>query len=322
MAISPSPYRMVVDVGGSVSPWTEARIPAMDHGFLYGDSVYETVRTYWKVPFLMERHLDRLQRSMDRLFFSLPLSRKDLLAEVDRTVAAYAARYGTDEDVTVRLVITRGVGPIGLDFSLCERSGFIVYVFELPQLSANLHETGIPVVISRIRRNHPRALDPAIKSGNFLNNILAYKDAKDAGAQEAIFAGADGYLAEGTTSNVFVVKEGMVWTPHAYGILDGITRAVVLEEARAAGITVGETNIPPEALFCADEAFITSSLKAVLAVTRVNGRVVGNGRPGPITRRLHELYSARVERECRGKSTVDSQPSTGEKLAAENRELS
>jgi branched-chain amino acid aminotransferase len=306
MPFSPSEYRMVVNVGGSITPWMEARISPMDHGFLYGDSVYETVRTYWKTPFLMERHLDRLQRSMDRLFFSLPISRRDLRAEVDRTVAAYAAHYRTDEEVTIRLVITRGIGPIGLDFSLCENAGYLIYVFELPRLADNLHQTGIPVVISRVRRNHPRALDPAIKCGNFLNNILAFKDARDASAHEAIFAGADGYLAEGTTSNVFVVKEGLVWTPHACGILDGITRAVVIEEARATGIPVVETNIPPEALFCADEAFITSSIKAVLAIVRVNGRVLGTGKPGPITQRLNALYSARVEKECRGKLTVNS----------------
>jgi branched-chain amino acid aminotransferase len=299
MVSSPPPYRMVIDVQGKIAPWQDAKIPAMDHGFLYGDSVYETVRTFGKVPFLMDRHLDRLQRSMDRVFIPLPISRKDLGEEIARTVQAYADEYRTDEDVVIRMVMTRGTGPIGLDFALCERSSYIIYAFELPYLPATLFETGVPVVVSKIRRNHPRALDPAIKNGNFLNNILAYKDAKDAGANEAIFCNSEGYLAEGTTSNIFLVKDGMVWTPHPFGILDGITRAVVFEESRAAGIPVGETNIPPEALFSADEAFITSSLKAVLGITRVNGRIVGDGRPGPITRRLKELHDARVERECR-----------------------
>jgi len=119
----------------------------------------------------------------------------------------------------------------------------MIYVFELPHLPESLYEAGIPVVVSKIRRNHPRAIDPAIKSGNFLNNILAYKDAKDAGAHEAIFCNSEGYLAEGTTSNVFLVKGGMAWTPHPVGILDGITRGVVFEEGRAAGISIGETNI-------------------------------------------------------------------------------
>jgi branched-chain amino acid aminotransferase len=291
-------YRIIINAGGEIGPIGQAKVSPLDHGFLYGDSVYETVRTYQGVPFLLERHLERLQRSLDRVFISLPISRKELREEIEKTINAYWSTYRTDEDVAVRAVISRGEGPIGLDFALCERSSFLIYVFQLPKLDAALYETGIRVVLSKVRRNHPRALDPGIKSGNFLNNILAYKDARDAGAQEAIISGAEGYLAEGTTSNVFVVQEGLVWTPHPFGILDGITRAVVFEEARVAGIPVGETNIPPEALFSADEAFITSSLKAVLAVTRVNGQAVGDGKPGPITRRLHALYQARVDREC------------------------
>jgi len=289
---------MVINVDGVIRPWKEARIPAMDHGFLYGDSVYETVRTYGKAPFMIERHLDRLQRSLDRVFIPLPLSRKGLREEIDRTIRAYESEYATEEDVVVRMVITRGTGQIGLDFALCEKSRCIIYAFELIHLPASLYQTGIPVVISRIRRNSPRALDPAIKSGNFLNNILAYKDAKDAGAHEAVFCNAEGFIAEGTTSNVFLVKDGMVWSPHPVGILDGITRGVVFEEARAAGIPIGETNIPPEAFFSADEAFLTSSLKAVLPITKVNGRAIGDGRPGPMSRKLLELYLGRVEREC------------------------
>jgi len=295
-----APYRIAINVAGDIGPGAEARVAALDHGFLYGDSVYETVRTYRGAFFLLDRHLDRLQRSLDRVFIALPLDRRDLVAEVHRTVRAYRSLHSTEEDVAVRIVVSRGAGPIGLDFALCERSTYLIYVFELPRLPASLYASGVPVVISKVRRNHPRALDPGIKSGNFLNNILAYKDAKDAGAHEAITCAAEGYLAEGTTSNVFVVKEGLVWTPHAFGILDGITRAVVFEEGRAAGIPIGETNIPPEALFSADEAFITSSLKAVLGISHVNGRPVGAGRPGPITRRLHDLYMARVGRECAG----------------------
>ncbi len=305
-----------MNVNGRIYPWTKATISAVDHGFLYGDSVYETVRTYWKVPFLLERHLDRLQRSLDRIFMPLPISRKEVCAEVEKTMDAYWSEYQSEEDVVVRLVISRGMGEIGLDYSLCEEPQVLIYVFQLPHLSERIYEEGIPVALSKIRRNHPRALDPAIKSGNFLNNILAYKDAKDADAHEAIICKADGYLAEGTTSNIFVVKDGLVWTPHASGILDGITRAIVFEEGRAAGIPVGETNIPPEALFCADEAFITSSIKAVLGISHVNGKPVGEGRPGPITRRLLELYCARVERECRIES-----PERLRKIFSSEREL-
>jgi len=301
MPNSSNSYRMLINTGGVISPWSEAKISAMDHGFLYGDSVYETVRTYWKAPFLLEPHLDRLQRSLDRVFMPLPVSRKELCGEIDRTMRAFWKEYRTDEDVVVRIVISRGMGRIGLDFSLCMESRYLIYVFELPEFDDEYFDSGIPVVISKIRRNHPRALDPAIKSGNFLNNILAFKDATDAGALEAIICNASGYLAEGTTSNIFVVKDGLVWTPRENGILDGITRAIVFEEARAAGIQVGETNIPPEALFSADEAFITSSIREVLGISSVNGRPLGEGRTGPITRRLLELYGARVETECRAR---------------------
>ena len=162
-------------------------------------------------------------------------------------------------------------------------------------------------MISKIRRNSPRALDPSIKSGNFLNNIFAFKDARDAGAHEAILCGSEGYIAEGTTSNVFVVKDGFVWTPHNYGILDGITRGIIFEEAEKEGIPMGETNIPPEALFSADEIFISSSIKGIVPVATVNGKRVGGPAPGGaqrgvagrLTGRLAELYDARVEAECR-----------------------
>jgi len=159
------------------------------------------------------------------------------------------------------------------------------------------------VVVSKVRRNSPRALDPSIKSGNFLNNILAFKEARDARAHEAVLCTSDGYIAECTTANIFLVKDGFIWTPRSWGILDGITRAVLFEEAEAAGIPVSETDIPPEALFNADEVFITSSVKGVVPVCMVNGRGVGvaretdEGRRGPMTHTLQKLYQARMENE-------------------------
>ena len=275
MANSP---RLYVNINGAISPASEARISPLDHGFLYGDSVYETVRTFFGRPFLLGRHLDRLQRSLDRVFLSLPSSRKDFETEILRTID----EVPIDGDVGVRIVVSRGEGPIGLDITSCRSPNVLIYVFELdPSIRpafAPLGE-GVGVVISKTRRNSPRALDPSIKSGNFLNNIFAYKDARDAGAHEAILCNSEGYIAEGTTSNVFVVKDGFVWSPHNYGILDGITRAVVFEEAEKAGIPTGETNIPPEALFSADEIFITSSIKGLVPVTQVNGKPVGKA-PG------------------------------------------
>ena len=293
-------HRVFVNIKGQISSAADARISPMDHGFLYGDSVYETIRTHHGKPFLLDRHLDRLYRSIHRLVLTLPFSRKVLEAEILRTLS----EVPLEGDVGSRIVITRGEGPIGLDLSICPSASCLIYVFPLgpehvpPQASPSSNGEGISVVISKTRRNSPRALDPAIKCGNFLNNIMAFKDAKDAGAQEAILLSAEGYLAEGTTSNVFVAKDDLVWTPHAYGILDGITRGVLFEEAAKAGIPLGETNIPPEALFSADEVFITSSVKGVLPVTRVNGHDVGTGKRGPLTHRFQHLYAQRVLQEC------------------------
>lgn len=304
MVITPRTY---VNVNGEIAPAEEARISPLDHGFLYGDSVYETIRTFHGRPFLLGRHLDRLQRSLDRVFLSLPVSRKELEEEVERTLR----EVPIEGEVAARIVVSRGVGPIGLDITKCPRASILIFVFELvPGLvPASSYETkpggGISIVISKVRRNSPRALDPAIKSGNFLNNILAFKDAQDAGADEAILCGVEGYLAEGTTSNIFVVKNDLVWTPNAFGILEGITRGVLFEEAAAVGISLGETNIPPEALFSADEVFITSSIRGVVPAVRVNGRSIGTGRAGPWSRRFQDLYAARVARECASGGTDD-----------------
>ncbi|HVR73673.1 MAG TPA: aminotransferase class IV [Planctomycetota bacterium] len=296
----PSTFRVYINVNGALTPAEEARISPLDHGFLYGDSVYETIRTFHGKPFLLSRHLDRLQRSLDRIFLSLPMARKAFENEVLRSLD----ETPIDGEAGARIVVSRGTGPIGLDLTNCPKASYMIYVFELapgavpPESFPSSNGGGIAVVISKTRRNSPRALDPAIKSGNFLNNILAFKDAQDAGAQESLLLNTEGYLAEGTTSNVFVAKDDLVWTPNTFGILDGITRAVLFEEAARAGITLGETNIPPEALFTADEVFITSSIRGIVPVTRVNGRTVGSGKRGPITHRMQEVYAARVEEEC------------------------
>ena len=294
--------RVFVNVQGRISRAEEAKVSAMDHGFLYGDSVYETVRTLNRVPFLLGRHLDRLQRSMDRIFLTLPMRRRELDKELLRSIKDVPI----EGEMIVRIVLSRGVGPLGLDITLCDSPCYLFYLIELvPGMVPDAAEPGgagggVAVVISKIRRNSPRALDPSIKSGNFLNNILGYKDARDAQAHEAILCTAEGYLAEGSTSNVFVVKNELLWTPRAEGILDGITRAVIFEEANTAGLSIGETNIPPEALFSADEAFITSSVKGIVPVTKVNDKILGSGRRGPITHQLQELYQRRMEDECRG----------------------
>jgi branched-chain amino acid aminotransferase len=289
-----------VNVNGRITPAAEAMVPAMDHGFLYGDSVYETVRTFDRVPFLLGPHLERLERSMARIDLAPPLSRVALEREIQRTISEVPIRG----DVAVRIVISRGRGPIGLVLDVCREPSWVIYVIELIDGPTTAWsepdgpDGGIAVVVSSVRRNSPRALDPAIKSGNFLNNILAFRDATRAGAQEAILCSAEGFLAEGTTSNVFLVSHGVIETPRDEGILDGITRTVLFEEARAAGCRIVQKDLLPSALFTADEAFITSSIRGVLPIAKADGRAVGAGKRGPVTLELQRLYRARVEREC------------------------
>ena len=308
--------KIFVNIQGEILPAESASINVMDHGFLYGDSVYETIRTYRKVPFLLSRHLDRLERSLDRIFLEMPCSREELEAQIQRTID----EIPIEGDLIMRFVVSRGVGPIGLDIGTCTQARYMIYAMELtPEAIPEDADPcrgggGVHIVVSKVRRNSPRALDPGIKSGNFLNNILAFKDARDKRAHDAVLCTSDGYIAECTTANIFLVKNGILFTPKAWGILDGITRAVLFEEADAAGIPLQETNLPPEALFDANEVFITSSVKGVVPVCKVNDRSIGvtdenaEGVRGPITHQLQELYQDRMEREqlskCPGRESA------------------
>ncbi len=292
---------ILINNNGVLEPADQAKIPAMDHGFLYGDSVYETLRTYDGMPFLLDLHMTRLERSLGRLSLTLPGERKDLEKEIDRTLSGYTevikGEWETQPDLALRIVVTRGVGPIGLDMSLCPETRFMIYASPIPNFPDDLYTHGIACVISSVTRNHPNALDPGIKSGNFLNNILAFRDAKDAGAKEAFLKGADGFIAEGTTSNVFMVENGGLLTPKAYGILDGITRRTLIEEAHRAGIDCQETDITEERLRSADEIFISSSIREVVPVTTLDGKTIGDGTAGPVASRMLKLYRERVQAE-------------------------
>ena len=315
--------QIFVNIQGEIQPAESASVNVMDHGFLYGDSVYETIRTYKKVPFLLARHLDRLQRSLGRIYLEMPCSRADLESQIQKTIDAIPV----ESDLIIRIVVSRGVGPIGLDIGSCTQPRYMIYAMELTpdsipeEAMPDRGGGGVHVVVSKIRRNSPRALDPSIKSGNFLNNILAFKEARDARAHEAVLCTSDGYIAECTTANIFLVKDSLIWTPRPWGILDGITRAVLFEEAEAAGIPISETDIPPEALFNADEVFITSSVKGVVPVCIVNGRPVGVGNEstegvrGPVTHKLQELYRDRMERECSRRGPGGEGERAGEKKA-------
>jgi len=279
----------IVNVNGRLSPAESATVPVLDHGFLYGDSVYETIRTYRGEPFLLGRHLERLANSC-RMIRLTPPEPGAIEREVRRTIES-----GANEESYIRIMITRGVGPIGYEHALCPKPGLFVIVLPLRRVPPESYSEGIGATLGRRRRNPRESLDPAIKSCNLLNNVLAHMEAEDAGAKETILLNTRGFVAEGTHTNVFFVKAGALKTPAlACGLLSGITREVVLECARESGVSVEEGEFPADALHAADELFITSTLQEVLPVTRLNGKPVGDGKPGPVTRRLHALFMRRT----------------------------
>jgi len=284
------PIRVHVD--GAVCSPEEAKVSVLDRGFLYGDSVYETIGTAYGRLFAAKDHLVRLERSAERIGLRAPPR-----AEIEKAMTETIAAAGNPE-TRVRVILTRGVGKLDLDPASCDDCRLVVIAFPLGAPTPEMFQKGVAVAIVSITRNSPQAIDPAVKSGNYLNNVLALGEARrKLGAYEAILCAGDGSIAEGSTSNVFAVVGDQVWTPQPdVGILDGITRAKVLELARGAGINLIERRILPDELRGADEAFITSATRGVLPVTTIDGKPVGAGVPGPITRRLMALYDQLARR--------------------------
>lgn len=275
-------------VNGVVTEAADARVSVLDNGFTFGDAVYETLRTYGRRPFHLDRHLARLRRSAGRL--RIPLDLDD--AEMGRRVDALLARSSHPESY-LRLIVSRGVGDISYHFDRVQGPTVVMVTKPFHPFPEPHYREGIAVILASVQRNHPRALDPAIKACNLLNNALAMMEAQGKGAVEPIMLNADGDVAEGAGSNVFVVKSGTLLTPPLdAGILPGITREVVLERAQALGVPARETPLRVPELLAADEAFITSSLKELLPIRTIDGSPVGSGRPGPVTLRLLADYRA------------------------------
>ena len=283
-----TPMPEVASINGVLTTADEARVSALDRGFLYGDSVYETVRTYSGRPFRLAAHLERLRRSAEAL--DIDWSRLPL--DPARAVHAALERGGFAESA-IRIVLTRGVGGIGYDDAGCSPPTLVVHVRACPEIPPSFRSEGVDVAVVDVQRNAVAAIDPAIKSSNLLNNLLAWRAGRRLGVFEPILLNASGRLADGASSNLFVVANGRLRTPAlAEGLLRGITREAVIALAREASIPVDEEALPPEALRQADEAFLTSTLKGVLPIRRVDGWPVGDGRPGPVTRRLMQAYDA------------------------------
>jgi branched-chain amino acid aminotransferase len=285
----------LISVNGRVTAPAEAVVSPLDRGFLYGDSVYETVRTYNGRPFRLAPHLDRLRRSAD----ALGIAHERLLLEPDREVRATIERAGNAES-SVRVILTRGVGGVGYDPASCGPPTLVVHVRPYAEFPASWRREGVDIAVVPVTRNAVSAIDPAIKSGNLLNNYLAWEAGRRLGVFEPVLLNNAGQVTEGASSNLFIVREGRLLTPALdCGLLRGITREAVLELARAAGIEADETVIGPEDLRRADEMFLTSTLKGVLPVRRCDGWPVRDGRPGPLTARLAALFDALVQEETK-----------------------
>jgi branched-chain amino acid aminotransferase len=280
----------VVMIDGAVVKPEEARVSVFDRGFLYGDAVFEVLRTYGGVPFALEEHLARLRRSAERVFIELPVDDATLRGEVERAVAA----SGNDESY-VRVVVTRGSGPLSLDPDTASRPLRVVLVDRVVPPPREAYESGVGAVLVHTKRAVDDTAAAGAKVTNYLANLLAVREAKSRGAHEALVVDGRGHVVEGATSNVFVARAGRVATPpETAGILPGITRARVVAAARELGIPLEEREVAAAEVFDADEVFITSSIRELLSVVRVDGRTIGAGVPGPIARRLHEQFRRSV----------------------------
>lgn len=284
-------------VDGRVSDEAGAVVPVLDRGFLYGDSVYEVVRTAGGRPVDLAPHLDRLERSAARIAMMLP-TREAVEGAIGETLAAAGAGPGREGDAYVRIVVTRGGGEIGLDPRLADGPRLVVIVKPLAPPKPELYERGCRVRVVSVERTSKRALDPAIKSGNYLNNILALDQARQSDAYEAIMCDAEGRVTEGSTSNLWCVRGGALRTPPAaVGILPGITRWRLFGLAREAGIAAEEADLYPIDLHTADELFLTSSTRGILPVGQIDDRALP---VGPVTKRLLALYDAFLDGVARG----------------------
>jgi branched-chain amino acid aminotransferase len=275
-----------VYISGKLYDKADARISVYDHGLLYGDGVFEGIRIYDGEIFRLREHVDRLYQSARSIRLEIPMSQEQMAEAITDTVTANAKRNGY-----IRVVVTRGAGYLGLDPRKASNPQIIVIVDDISLYPTELYEHGMELVTVSTIRNHPNALNPRIKSLNYLNNILAQIEAVQAGCVEALMLNHKGEVAECTGDNIFLVKHGILKTPPMdAGILEGITRNAVIDLAREAGIAVQETALTRHDVYTADECFLTGTAAEVVPVVKCDSRVIGTGKPGPITRKLRELF--------------------------------
>jgi branched-chain amino acid aminotransferase len=276
-----------VYVNGRITSASDAVVPVYDHGFLYGEGVYETLRTYNRVPFLFDRHVRRLRESAMHLRLEVPFGDGELRQWIEDTVDA----AGTLTEAYIRILLTRGVGELSYDLKATPAPSLIIIVKPFEEPPARVFEEGIRISLVPILRNHPGSVNPIIKSNNLLNNALAMQEAHRRGGEEALMCNYRGELSECSQSNFFLVRDGVAQTPRSEaGLLEGVTRAFLFEVGQEIGITVEEATLFPRDLDGAQEAFVTGSTRELCPVVRIDDRVIGNGRPGPVTRNLLEVF--------------------------------
>jgi branched-chain amino acid aminotransferase len=281
---------MKVYLDGKFVDSSEAKVSVFDHGLLYGDGVFEGIRLYGGNIFRLEEHLERLEYSAKAIMLDMPLTREQLSWATCET-----CRQNALTDAYIRLVITRGVGDLGLAPWLCPKPSIFIIASKISLYPQEYYDNGLAIVTVPTRRISPAALPPTIKSLNYLNNILGKLEAKQFGALEAIMLNEQGYVAECTADNVFIAHKGELITPAAsQGALKGITRSTILDIAKDLGLPLRETNMTRYDLWCADECFLTGSGAEVIPVVKLDGRVIGTGKPGPITQRVLASFRKRV----------------------------
>jgi len=279
---------MKIFIDGKYYDEKNAKISVFDHGLLYGDGVFEGIRAYNGRVFKLKEHIDRLFYSAKAILLTLPMSHADLMKATVETCRKNKVRDGY-----IRLVVTRGVGTLGLNPNKCKAPSVIIIAGKIQLYPEELYERGMEIVTVPTTRNLHSALNPAIKSLNYLNNILAKIEANNAGCEEAIMLNSEGFVAECTGDNIFMVKGNQLLTPPlSAGALYGITRGVVMDLARQSGLIVGEPNLTRYDLFNADECFLTGTGAEIIPVTKIDGRVIGSGKPGAATRGLVAKYRA------------------------------
>jgi branched-chain amino acid aminotransferase len=283
-----------VDLNGQIVPKEDARVSVFDRGFLYGDGVFETLRVYNGHVFLQDAHWERLQRSASLIRLEIPFTENEYNERLDRVVEVNGLM-----EAVARVTVSRGVGEgsFTLDYDQHPTTVFSARPFDgYPE---KYYRDGVAIILAKTQRLDPAALSPAAKSANYLNSVLAKAEADDAGAFDAVMLNAEGFLTEGSVTNLFMARDEQLLTPSIEsGILPGITRATVIELARGVGLEPTETALRPEDLLRSDEAFLTNTTVEVLPVARIGDAQIGAGRPGKITRELHEAYRGLANQEC------------------------